>query len=122
MSAFLFGMLGAIVEVDCNDTTGIEGMNEILGILGKIIKIIQILAPVLLIIFAGIDLLKAVVAGKDDEIKDARKMAVKRGVMALAIFLLAWLIRVAFGIFEVDIDAECLDSESITYEIVEEIA
>lgn len=63
-----------------------------------IIPLIQIVIIVALIIFLIIDFGKAVMAGKEEEIKTAQKLAIKRIVYAIVVFLVPWLVSVAFGL------------------------
>ena len=51
-----------------------------------IIKIIRVAAPVLLVIFGSIDLLKGVMAGKEDEIKKGQQTFIKRLIAAALVF------------------------------------
>lgn len=56
-----------------------------------VISIIEVLVPVLLVIFGGIDFLKAATSGKEDEMKKAQGVFVKRiitGVMVFGLFLM----------------------------------
>ena len=50
-----------------------------------IIPLIQIGIPIILIVLGMLDLGKAVVASKEDEIKNAQKMLIKRCIYAIAI-------------------------------------
>ena len=59
-----------------------------------IVVIIQIAVPVLLIIFGMLDLGKAVMAQKDDEIKKAQQTFVKRLVSAALVFLVVLIVQV----------------------------
>ena len=63
-----------------------------------IIPLIQIGIPIILILLGMLDLGKAVIASKEDEIKAAQKMLVKRAIYALAIFFVALIVQVVFGL------------------------
>ena len=63
-----------------------------------IIPLIQIGIPIILIILGMLDLGKAVVASKEDEIKAAQKLLVKRAIYALAIFFVVLIVQVVFGL------------------------
>ncbi len=65
-----------------------------------IIPMIQIVIIVALIVFLIIDFGKAVMAGKEDEIKAAQKLAIKRIIYAVVVFLVPWLVNVAFGLLD----------------------
>lgn len=63
-----------------------------------IIPLIQIGIPIILIILGMLDLGKAVMASKEDEIKNAQKMLIKRCIYAIAIFFVVLIVQVVFGL------------------------
>lgn len=63
-----------------------------------IIPIVQIGIPIILIILGMLDLGKAVVASKEDEIKNAQKMLIKRAIYAIAIFFVVLIVQLVFGL------------------------
>ena len=63
-----------------------------------LIPIIQIGIPIILIVLGMFDLGKAVVASKEDEIKAAQKLLIKRVVYAIAIFFVVFLVKTVFNI------------------------
>jgi len=63
-----------------------------------IIPIIQIGIPIILIVLGMLDLGKAVVASKEDEIKSAQKLLVKRAIYAVAIFFVVLAVNLVFGL------------------------
>lgn len=63
-----------------------------------IIPLIQIGIPIILIILGMLDLGKAVVASKEDEIKSAQKLLIKRAIYAVAIFFVVLLVQLVFGL------------------------
>ncbi len=65
-----------------------------------VIPLIQVIIIVALIVFLILDLGKAVMAGKEDEIKSAQKLAIKRLVYAVAVFLVPWIVNVAFSLLD----------------------
>lgn len=64
-----------------------------------IIPVFQIVIPIIIILFGMIDLGKAVIASKDDEIKKAQGMLIKRIIYGVVIFLLVFLVTAVFNIF-----------------------
>lgn len=64
-----------------------------------LIPLIQIGVPIMLIILGTIDLGKAVIASKEDEIKNAQKMLVKRAIYAVAIFFVVTIVSLVFSLF-----------------------
>lgn len=63
-----------------------------------IIPLIQVGIPIILIILGMLDLGKAVVASKEDEIKNAQKMLIKRAIYAVAIFFVVLIVQLVFGL------------------------
>ena len=76
----------------CTDT------KEIWLLIGQIVKILQIAVPIIIILLGTIDLGKAVMAGKDDEIKAAQKMFLKRLIYGVAVFFVVMIVRAVFGV------------------------
>lgn len=58
-----------------------------------IIKGIQIVVPVLLVIFGMLDLGKAVVASKEDEIKKGQQLLIKRAISAALVFFIITIVQ-----------------------------
>ena len=62
-------------------------------LVSTIITIIKIVVPVLLIIFGMIDLLKAVTAAKEDEIKKGQQTLIKRAIAAIIVFFVIQIVQ-----------------------------
>ena len=76
-----------------------EDLLSILGIVrNRIIPIIQIGIIAALVILLILDFGKAVMAGKEDEIKTAQKLAIKRIVYALVVFFVPLIVNVVIGL------------------------
>lgn len=71
---------------------------DIWQVVGWILLVFKIVIPVILIIMGMIDLGKAVVAGKDDEIKKYTKSLAIRGVSAVLIFFIPTIIGLIMGL------------------------
>ncbi len=67
-------------------------------IIGYVMLVFRIAIPILLIIYGALDLGKAVIASKDDEIKKATKGLTMRAIAAVVIFLLPTIVTFIFGI------------------------
>lgn len=63
------------------------------GIVYTIVTIIKIGVPILLIIIGMIDLGKAVVAQKEEEIKKGQGLFIKRLISALLVFLVVFIVQ-----------------------------
>lgn len=62
-----------------------------------IITIIQVGVPILLIFFGMLDLGKAVMAQKEDEIKKGQQVFVKRLIAAVLVFLVIFVVKTVVG-------------------------
>lgn len=76
--------------VDTNDGCG--GLVPIVKLIYEAIKILMILIPIGLIVFGLIDLGKAVIAGKEDEMKKAQGTLIKRVLYAALVFFIPFIV------------------------------
>ena len=67
--------------------------NKIPNTVHIVIVAIQIVVPILLVIFGMIDLVKAVVAGKEDEIKKAQSVLIRRLITGVLVFFVVAVVR-----------------------------
>ena len=83
-----------VVEVNemCSD------LGPIVDLAKSLVKIIQWGVPLLLIVYGMIDLGKAVMAGKEDDMKKAQGTLIRRFIYALATFLVVTLVTFAMGL------------------------
>lgn len=79
-----------------------------------IIPIIQIGIPIILILLGMFDLGKAVMASKEDEIKNAQKMLIKRCIYAAAIFFVVLIVNLVFGLLSSTGDTD-ITNNSMTW-------
>lgn len=63
-----------------------------------VINILKIVTPIIIIIFGMIDLIKAVVAQKDDDITKGRKTFFKRMLIGAFVFLVFVFVEVIIGL------------------------
>ena len=80
-----------LVEDTCH------GLKNIILIVKFLLTIIQWVVPIILIVLGTIDLVKAVVAGKDDDIKKHQQTLIKRIIAAVIVFLIPMLVTVLMG-------------------------
>lgn len=59
-----------------------------------VVLLIKIVVPILLIIFGMLDLGKAVVASKEDEIKKGQGLFIKRAISAVIVFFVIQLVQI----------------------------
>ena len=73
-------------------------LSQVITLLKNVIKLIQWGIPMVLILFGMIDLGKAVMAGKADEMKKAQSTLIKRVIYAVAVFLVVTIVTFAMGL------------------------
>ena len=88
-----------------------ESLNPLWNIIGFIVKAIWIGVPILLIIFGMIDLGKAVIASKEDEVKKAWKAFGRRFLYAVGVFVVVWLVGFVFSTV-----ADIVGEETVDYD------
>ena len=90
-------------SVVCGD--GILEMDRMIpDIFSLIITLIKIGVPILLIIFGMLDLGKAVMAQKEDEIKKSQQLFLKRLLSAALVFFVVMIVQVVFKLVAKDSD------------------
>jgi len=85
---------------------------QILGIVRTALTIIQIAVPILLIIMGSLDLMKAVMAGKEDEIKKGQNTFVKRAIAAVIVFFIPLIVGLIMGLITIDTD---INGQPVSY-------
>lgn len=84
-----------------------QGVIDVFKIGGYALFIIKILVPILLMIFACLDMFKAVIGNDQDLVKKQTQIIIKRAIASLVIFLLPSIIYFAFTVlvnFDSDLD------------------
>ena len=100
----LFNILAC--EVNC-----VEIADSIVNIFKFLIGLIKIGVPILLVIWGSWDLGKAVMAQKDDEIKNAQKLFIKKLIIAILVFLVPTFIGIALNVVDTS-DSNGVKSQS----------
>ena len=75
---------------------------QIPNLTSTLVSIIMIGVPLLLIIFGMLDLGKAVMAQKDDEIKKGQQTFVKRLAAAAIVFFVVFIVKMVIGLIAPD--------------------
>lgn len=75
-----------------------DSLTPLMNILHSVVNLIKWGIPILLILFGMIDLGKAVMAGKEDEMKKAQGTLIKRFIYAVAVFLVVTLVTLVMNI------------------------
>lgn len=71
---------------------------NVMKMVRTIIKYIQIVVPIALILWGSIDMLKAVIAGDEKKMKEARKPFIQRLVSAIIVFLIPFIVNMAINL------------------------
>lgn len=107
ISLFLVMLMGimyspavsAVTTAGCKDMFGSAQLDaKIPNLVHTIIVIIQIAVPVVLVIIGMLDLFKGVTAGKEDEMKKAQGLFVKRLISAALVFFVVAIVRLVIGV------------------------
>lgn len=78
-----------ILEVGCNDIFGDKNNPDSLShLINEILQYPRIIVPIIVIGLGTLDLAKAVIASKEDEMKKAQKTFAKRVIIGVAFFLI----------------------------------
>lgn len=86
-----------ILDVTCGGGTLV--MDEMIpSLVSTAIDLIKIVVPILLVVFGMLDLGKAVMAQKEDEIKKGWQTFVKRMAAAVIVFLVVFIVQIVFNL------------------------
>ena len=83
---------------------------KLINIVHSLIIIVKFGVPILLIIFGMLDLGKAVMASKEDEIKKGQQMFIKRVIAAILVFFVVVVVQLVVNLATKD---DGSDSESL---------
>lgn len=83
----------------CENVVGAGGIpGKLAYIISLIVTLIQVVVPILLIVWGMLDLGKAVMAQKDDEIKKGQQTFVKRLIAAIIVFFIIVIVKLVIGL------------------------
>lgn len=107
---FLF-VSPAFASMDaCNSIgDGLDIDSKIGNAVHLIVLVIQIVIPVLLVIFGSIDFLKAVIAQKEDEIKKGQQTFMKRLIAGVIVFFVVSIVKLIVSFAAGDDEATILN-------------
>lgn len=106
----MLNMLDAVCTTYIGNGNGIP--SKLAYVIALAVKIIQIGVPVLLIIWGMMDLGKAVMAQKEDEIKKGQQTFIKRLVAAAIVFFVVVIVKLLVGLVADSGNSisDCIDS------------
>ena len=91
-----------ILDIDCNGLFGSKNDPDSLrNLIDEILAYPRIIVPALVIVLGMIDLAKAVIASKEDEMKKAQSTFIKRLIVGLAFFLLPIFIDIIMWLADI---------------------
>lgn len=100
-------MINVLANI-CGEGSKIQAVWNIVNI---IVNIIMVGVPIALVLYGMIDLGKAVIASKEDEVKKATKLLGKRFLYAIGVFAVVWAVRFTF-----DMIAGVMSDDDYLYE------
>ncbi len=86
--------------ISLDDTEYCGKLKEPLKFIGRILQIIKIVIPLLIIAFGVIDLFRAIIGSKDDELKKSIRSLVMRCIAGVVIFFLPTLVSIVFSLID----------------------
>lgn len=92
----LEGILFAVNEVGADYFC--DKLGALIILLQNVVRLLQWGIPIILILFGLIDLGKAVMAGKEDEMKKAQGTLIKRVIYAVCVFFVVMLVGFVMGL------------------------
>lgn len=93
---------GENIGVDCNELFGSkDDPNSIRYLIDEILQYPRIIVPILVIALGIIDLAKAVIASKEDEMKKAQKTFVKRVIIGVAFFFIPLFVDIIMDLADI---------------------
>lgn len=93
---------GEDVSVDCDAIFGSkDNPNSIRYLVDEILQYPKIIVPILVIIFGMLDFAKAVIVGKEDEMKKAQNTFIKRLVIGVAFFFIPIFVDVIMDLADI---------------------
>lgn len=103
-------MLDTINILDTyTDMTAIcDDLSPVLRVVGIALKLIQYAVPILLIVIGAIDFAKATIGKDEKEIKEAQNKFMKRGIVALVVFLIVPIVSVLMTVVSGDGYKDCM--------------
>lgn len=88
-----------ILDVVCNFGGSSINIPDILpNVVHIVVLVIKVAIPIGLVIFGMLDLGKAVMASKEDEIKKAQQLFIKRIIAAVLVFFVVSIVQLVFSV------------------------
>ena len=86
-----------VYGLTCGELFG-NGAGSLRELINDILQYPKYIVPVIIIVLGIVDLAKATFAAKEDEIKAAQKLLIKRAIYAVAIFFVVLIVTAVFNL------------------------
>ena len=93
---FIFPVAAKAKYVDCGKVKHLP--YKVIQLSNTIINILQIAVPIILIIMGSVDFVKAISSQKEDDVKKAQGMFIKRLVMGALVFFIFVIVKLIISI------------------------
>ena len=104
-------------DVTCS---GFSIPGKLAYLIAILIKLLQFGVPLLLIVFGMLDLGKAVIASKEDEIKKGQQMFIKRLITAVIVFFVVAIVRLVVNLATAD-DKKAVNGKNKIVECIDSV-
>lgn len=101
-------MLNILTDMTCGGFSNLKFDSNLPNITSTIVTVIEIAVPIILVIFGMLDLGKAVIAQKEDDIKKGQQTFVKRLIAAIIVFLVVFVVKLVIGLVVSDDNKDIL--------------
>ena len=96
---FMFVLINPVFAIKCHlGSSDVVIDNKIPNTVHVVILVIQIVVPVLLVIFGSIDFVKALTSAKEDEIKKGRQVFISRLIAGVIVFFIVAIVKLVISL------------------------
>lgn len=107
----MYNFINVLTDVDC---AGVPVPSAVFNLVHWIIVIIQVVVPILLIIWGMLDFAKGLVKSDEKEIKAGQKTFISRLIIAIMVFLIVTITRLVISLVgELDVNETGTTTESV---------
>ena len=97
MVGFMAFRTNVYADINCAALGDVVIDDSIANVISTIIKALQIAVPIILVIMGSIDLVKGVMAQKEDEIAKGRQTCIKRFIAAILVFFVIAAVKLVIS-------------------------
>lgn len=93
---------GDPADVDCNALFGNkDDDNSLAYLIDSVLKYVRIIVPILLILLGALDIGKAVIASREEEMRKAQSALIKRTIAAICVFLAPVFVNIVMNLADI---------------------